>query len=103
MLFPEGTRRFGPTIEHLFDGAAYVAARAGVPVVPVGIGGSERAMQKGKKLPRPVKIHIVVGKPLHPPVNADGRASRRAVHELTEQLHVELQRLFEEAEEKAGS
>ena len=103
VLFPEGTRRFGPTIEHLFDGAAYVASRAGVPVVPVGIGGSERAMRKGKKLPRPVKIHIVVGKPLHVPLNASGRASRRAVHELTEQLHVELQRLFEEAEEKAGS
>ena len=103
VLFPEGTRRFGPTIEHLFDGAAYVATRAGVPVVPVGIGGSERAMQKGKKLPRPVKIHIVVGKPLHPPVNPGGRASRRAVHELTEQLHVELQRLFDEAEEKAGA
>lgn len=102
VLFPEGTRRFGPTIEHLFDGAAYVATRAGVPVVPVGIGGSERAMQKGKRLPRPVKIHIVVGKPLHPPMNPGGRASRRAVHELTEQLHVELQRLFEEAEEKAG-
>jgi 1-acyl-sn-glycerol-3-phosphate acyltransferase len=103
VLFPEGTRRFGPTIEHLFDGAAYVATRAGVPVVPVGIGGSERAMQKGKKLPRPVKIHIVVGKPLHPPVSPGGRASRRAVHELTEQLHVELQRLFDEAEEKAGA
>jgi 1-acyl-sn-glycerol-3-phosphate acyltransferase len=102
VLFPEGTRRFGPTIEHLFDGAAYVATRAGVPVVPVGIGGSERAMQKGKKLPRPVKIHIVVGKPLHPPVNPGGRPSRREVRELTEQLHVELQRLFEEAEEKAG-
>jgi 1-acyl-sn-glycerol-3-phosphate acyltransferase len=102
VLFPEGTRRFGPTIEHLFDGAAYVAARAGVPVVPVGIGGSERAMKKGRKLPRPVKIHIVVGKPLHPPVSSDRRASRRAVHELTEELLVELQRLFEEAEEKAG-
>ena len=103
VLFPEGTRRFGPNIEHLFDGAAYVAARAGVPLVPVGIGGSERAMQKGKRLPRPVKIHIVVGQPLYPP-QADGpRASRRAVHELTEQLHVELQGLFDEAEKKAAA
>jgi len=102
VLFPEGTRRFGPTIEDLFDGAAYVATRAGVPIVPVGIGGSERAMRKGERLPRPVKIHIVVGKPLDPPVKGDGRASRRAVHELTEQLHVELQRLFVEAEEKAN-
>jgi 1-acyl-sn-glycerol-3-phosphate acyltransferase len=103
VLFPEGTRRFGPVIEHLFEGAAYVATRAGVPVVPVGIGGSERAMQKGRKLPRPVKIHMVVGKPLHPPPSAGARASRRAVHELTEQLHVELQRLFDDAQEKAGA
>ena len=103
VLFPEGTRRFGPTIENLFDGAAYVATRARVPLVPVGIGGSERAMQKGKRLPRPVKIHIVVGEPLHPP-SADGpRASRRLVRELTEQLHVELQRLFDEAEKKAAA
>ena len=100
VLFPEGTRRFGPTIEHLFEGAAYVASRAGVPVVPVGIGGSERAMRKGQKLPRPVKIHIVVGKPLYPSTTEDGRASRRAVHELTEQLKTELQRLFDQAELK---
>jgi 1-acyl-sn-glycerol-3-phosphate acyltransferase len=102
VLFPEGTRRFGPTIEHLFDGAAYVATRTGVPLVPVGIGGSERAMQKGKRLPRPVKIHIVVGEPLYPPPADGRRGSRRAVHELTEQLHVELQRLFDDAEKKAA-
>jgi 1-acyl-sn-glycerol-3-phosphate acyltransferase len=103
VLFPEGTRRFGPTIEHLFDGAAYVATRTGVPMVPVGIGGSERAMQKGKRLPRPVKIHIVVGEPLYPPQAGGARAPRRGVHELTEQLHVELQRLFDEAEKKAAA
>jgi 1-acyl-sn-glycerol-3-phosphate acyltransferase len=103
VLFPEGTRRFGPTIEHLFDGAAYVATRGSVPMVPVGIGGSERAMQKGKRLPRPVKIHIVVGEPLYPPPSSAARASRRAVHELTEQLHVELQRLFDEAQKKAAA
>jgi 1-acyl-sn-glycerol-3-phosphate acyltransferase len=102
VLFPEGTRRFGPVVEQLFDGAAYVATRAGVPVVPVGIGGSERAMQKGKRLPRPVKIRIVVGKPLYPASSANGRASRRAVHDLTTQLESELQRLFDEAQVKAG-
>jgi 1-acyl-sn-glycerol-3-phosphate acyltransferase len=102
VLFPEGTRRFGPEVQKLFDGAAYVATRAGVPIVPVGIGGSERAMQKGKKIPRPVKIHIVVGKPLYPSAGERGRTSRRAVRELTEQLHTELQRLFDEAQDKAG-
>lgn len=103
VLFPEGTRRKGPVIEDLFEGAAYVAARTGVPIIPVGIGGSERAMQKGKRLPRPVKVHVVVGKPIQPPVTTDGgRVSRRAVHDLTEQLQAELQRLFDDAQRKAG-
>ena len=104
VLFPEGTRQHGPVIESLFEGAAYVAARTGVAIVPVGIGGSERAMQKGKRLPRPVKVHVIVGRPIEPPARSEsGRVSRRAVHELTEQLRVELQRLFDEAQEKAGA
>ena len=47
VLFPEGERKSGPTVQPLFDGAVYVALRAGVPIVPVGIGGSERVMPKG--------------------------------------------------------
>ncbi|NDH11478.1 MAG: 1-acyl-sn-glycerol-3-phosphate acyltransferase, partial [Actinobacteria bacterium] len=42
VMFPEGTRQSGPTLHPLFDGPAYVAMKRGVPIVPVGIGGSER-------------------------------------------------------------
>lgn len=104
VLFPEGTRRAGPVIEHLHEGAAFVASRAGVPVVPVGIGGSERALPKGKRLPRPVKIHVIVGPPLMPPLLAEGarHPSRRAVKELTVQLQGVLQDLFDRAQRRAG-
>ena len=50
-------------MQPLFEGAAFVAARAGVPIVPVGIGGSEWAMPKGKKRILPVKVVMVVGAP----------------------------------------
>ena len=104
VLFPEGTRRTGPVIEHLHEGAAFVASRAGVPLVPVGIGGSERALPKGKTLPRPVKIHILVGEPLVPAPIAEGarHPSRRAVKELTVQLQTVLQDLFDRAQRTAG-
>ena len=104
VIFPEGSRQSGPLVQPLFEGAAYLATRAGVPLVPVGIGGSERAMPKGSKLLKPVRIHIVVGKPLEPDATApSGRASRRAVHELTERLRQELQVRFDEARLKAGA
>lgn len=102
VVFPEGTRQSGPQVQELFEGAAYLAARAGVPLVPVGIGGSEAAMPRGSKFVRPVKIRVVVGPPLPVPAAADKRVSRRAVHEVSEHLGTELQRLFDEAREKAG-
>lgn len=104
VLFPEGTRRTGPVIDHLAEGAAYVASRAVVPVVPVGIGGSERALPKGKKLPRPVKIHVIVGQPLRPAPIPEGarHPSRRAVKELTLELQGVLQELYDRAQRRAG-
>jgi len=50
VMFPEGTRRSGAVVENLFDGPAYVAGKTQVPIVPVGIGGSEAMMPKGSKL-----------------------------------------------------
>ena len=104
VLFPEGTRRSGPVIEHLHEGAAFVASRAGVPLIPVGIGGSERALPKGKALPRLVKIHVLVGEPMVPPPIAEGarHPSRRAIKEFTVHLQKVLQDLFDQAQRSAG-
>jgi 1-acyl-sn-glycerol-3-phosphate acyltransferase len=76
-----------------------VATKTGVPIVPVGIGGSENAMHKGAKFIHPVKVHIVVGPPIEPELPEPGkRASRRSIRELTEQLHTEIQKLFDQAQ-----
>ncbi|HUS62253.1 MAG TPA: lysophospholipid acyltransferase family protein [Acidimicrobiales bacterium] len=98
VIFPEGTRQSGPEVQPLFEGAAYIASRTGVPVVPVGIGGSEQVMPKGSKMIRPARVSLVVGDPIYPePVPEGGRAPRRSVHELTERLDKELQLLFDRA------
>lgn len=102
VLFPEGTRQSGPTLHPIFDGAAYVAAKAGVPIVPVGIGGSEEAMGKGDKFVRPRKCVLVVGAPIQVPVSDDGRVPRSAVRDVTARLAEDLQRLFDEARRLAG-
>ena len=99
VIFPEGTRQEGPVVQPLFEGAAYVATRTGVPIVPVGIGGTQKAMPRGSKMLWPAKVHVVIGPVLHPkPVEEGKRASRSSIHELTEQLHTELQTLFDRAQ-----
>jgi 1-acyl-sn-glycerol-3-phosphate acyltransferase len=103
VIFPEGTRQTGPVVQTFFEGAAYVASRTGVPIVPVGIGGSERAMPKGSKMLWPKKITIVVGPPLEPPPPKEsGRPSRKAIQELSAHLHDEVQKLFDAAQARAG-
>ncbi len=95
-VFPEGTRESGPRIAPLFDGAAYLAVKLGVPIVPVGVGGSEDILPKGKFLPRPRRVAVVVGKPIMPPA-LEGRARRAAATKLTDELAAELQRVFTDA------
>ena len=103
VMFPEGTRREGPKVAELFDGPAFVAARTGVPIVPIGIGGSALAMPLGSKFIKPHRIVLVVGEPVTPPVgDGTGRVKRRVVRELTAQLQADLQALYDEARRLAG-
>jgi 1-acyl-sn-glycerol-3-phosphate acyltransferase len=103
VLFPEGTRQSGPVVHPLFDGATYVAAKAGVPIIPVGIGGSERVMPKGSKMIYPRKCVVVIGKPIETVTNGTERLPRSALKDLSTNLSDELQRLFDEAQRLAGS
>ena len=103
VMFPEGTRRSGPVIEELFDGTAFVAARAGVPIIPMGIGGSETMMPKGAKFLHPSKLVLIIGDPIPAPERTEqGRVPRSAVAQLTRRLHDELQELFDDAQALAG-
>jgi 1-acyl-sn-glycerol-3-phosphate acyltransferase len=102
VLFPEGTRKEGTSVEPLHDGAAFIAARTGAKIVPVGIAGSERAMPVGAKLPRLTKIQIVVGTPIEPPVS-EGRVSRSQINEKTEELRRELEAVYADARRRLGA
>lgn len=96
VLFPEGTRKDGRDVATLHDGAMFVAARTGAWVVPVGIGGSDRAMPKGARFPRPAKIHIVVGRAIAPPESA-GRVSRSQITLKSEELRRELENVYHQS------
>jgi len=88
LVFPEGGRQTGDRVADLFDGTAYLAARAGARVVPVGIAGSGASMPEGARWPRPKRVRVVVGPPIQPP---DPRAPRSALRAWTATLTERLQ------------
>jgi 1-acyl-sn-glycerol-3-phosphate acyltransferase len=103
VLFPEGTRREGATIEDLMEGAAFLSARTGAPIVPIGIGGTDLSMPKGSTVPKPYTIEVVIGPALAAPARTGGgRVSRSAVHARTEELVGRLQAVYDEAKAKTG-
>jgi 1-acyl-sn-glycerol-3-phosphate acyltransferase len=102
VLFPEGERKSGPVVQPLFDGACYIALKTGAPIIPVGIGGSERVMPKGAKFIYPRKVHVVIGAPIRVSTEGTQKEQRQAVRDTTEVLHGELQRLFDRAEARCA-
>ncbi len=103
VVFPEGARQQGPTLQEFFDGPAFVQSRTGVPIIPVGIGGSEAAMPKGAKLIRPRKVQVVVGPALPAPPVEGAKARRSVGRARTTELYPILQDLFDQAQARAGT
>jgi 1-acyl-sn-glycerol-3-phosphate acyltransferase len=98
VLFPEGTRQEGPEVQPFLAGAAFLAGRCGATIVPVGIGNSDRSMPKGARIPKPLRIRLVVGEPIPPPPkNTSGRVPRSTVQATTEELHRRIQKAYDRA------
>jgi len=66
VLFPEGMRQEGGEVGDLLEGAAFLAARTGARIVP--IGSAVRTLDaEGLEDPQAIKITVVVGEPIDPP------------------------------------
>ena len=74
MIFPEGGRSPDGWGQPFRGGAAYLALRCTVPVVPVHIEGTGRILRKGKRRPARSPTRLTFGDPLWP---GEGEDSRR--------------------------
>ena len=66
LIFPEGGRSPDGWGQGHRGGAAYLASRTGVPVVPVHLEGTGRIFAKGDKKPRPGSTTVTFGAALQP-------------------------------------
>lgn len=64
VMFPEGTRQAGKNEPDAKRGVALMASLSDVPVVPVLIEGTDKALPRGSKLVRPARVAVTFGLPL---------------------------------------
>lgn len=90
LLFPEGGRsEMG--LREFKEGAAYIAIKAGVPAVPMGIAGMRRLLPMGSGHLRSGRVTVRVG---HPIATAGMTLGDRA--ELNQRLYEEVKALMDE-------
>ncbi len=91
-IYPEGTRSPDGRLYRGRTGTARLALAAGVPIIPVGVLGTEKVQPIGQRLPKPFsgKVTMRFGKPIDTIGRPDDRTGLRA---LTDELMSEIQKL----------
>jgi 1-acyl-sn-glycerol-3-phosphate acyltransferase len=91
-LYPEGTRSPDGRLYRGRTGVARLSVAAGVPIVPVGMLGTDKVQPIGQPYPKPFrgKVTVRFGKPIETTGRADDRTSLRA---LTDEVMAEIQKL----------
>jgi 1-acyl-sn-glycerol-3-phosphate acyltransferase len=83
-IFPEGTRSRDGQLKEGRAGAALLAMRADVPVLPCGISGTHRIFAGRRRWPRRTPVTFTIGEPFRLPHNDD--LDRAALKEGTERI-----------------
>ena len=92
MLFPEGQRSFDGELQPLMTGFCLLVRKSRVPMVPVCMDGPFQAWPRGTKFPKPGRIHVVVGEPIH-----FHEVEHMSDDEMAEFVFVRMKKCFDEA------
>ena len=79
LIFPEGGRSPDGWAQAFQGGAAYLAIKAGVPIVPVHISGTDEALPRGARRLQPTRTAVTFGRPVRP---GPGENARRVAARL---------------------
>jgi 1-acyl-sn-glycerol-3-phosphate acyltransferase len=83
-LFPEGTCSIDAGLLPFREGAFFLAAKTGYPVVPVAIEGTQAVLPPGHYVPRRAAIHVEASAPMI--ATGDQRGQSRELRGRTETL-----------------
>ncbi|HKP07584.1 MAG TPA: lysophospholipid acyltransferase family protein [Microbacterium sp.] len=95
-IYPEGTRSPDGKLYRGRTGIARMALEAHVPVVPVVMVDTDTMMPIGTRIPRIVRVGIVVGEPIDFSRFEGMEGDRYILRSITDEIMVALQRLGEQ-------
>ncbi|MGK7879216.1 MAG: lysophospholipid acyltransferase family protein [Crocosphaera sp.] len=90
-IFLQGTRTIDGCIDDPKLGAAMIAAKAQVPLLPVSLWGTEKILKKGSPFPYPVPLTIRIGEVIPPPESN----KRQALETVTEKCATVINQLHD--------
>jgi 1-acyl-sn-glycerol-3-phosphate acyltransferase len=85
-VFPEGTRSPDGQLIPFYRGAFWLAARAGVPIVPLVVDGTQEVIAKHSARIVPLEVDVHILPPIQP---SETNGDSRALRDLTRQRMAE--------------
>lgn len=92
VIFPEGTRSKDGKLKRGKPGIGFVAAKAGVPVIPAYSEGSFDACPKGFGTLKKSPIKLYIGKPMYFDAKGQGSGGEEVYQKISDQI---MQRIAE--------
>jgi 1-acyl-sn-glycerol-3-phosphate acyltransferase len=98
MLFPEGGRSKDGLLQDFIEGAAYIAVKAGVPVIPIAMTGTREVLPMGSLQIMSGIVEMRIGDPI---LTANMTMKDRAT--LTQMMHDRVEDLLRSASQPQGT
>lgn len=96
-VFPEGGRSPDGTLQPFARGAALIAARAGAPIIPCALSGTDHVLPRGARFLHRGFIQVSFAPPLE--TRAHGEDTKLGLQELTDRVADEIRRMQAEQRE----
>ncbi|MCP2324437.1 1-acyl-sn-glycerol-3-phosphate acyltransferase [Hamadaea flava] len=99
-IHPEGSRSRDGRLYRGRTGVAWLALETGAAVVPVAVSGTDRILPVGARIPRPGRITVRFGQPLHFD-GSEGKTANQARRVVTDKIMDAIAKLSDQ--ERASS
>jgi 1-acyl-sn-glycerol-3-phosphate acyltransferase len=86
-LYLQGTRTPDGRIPHPKSGAAWIAAKANAPLLPVSLWGTQKIITKGSSIPRPAPVTVRIGQVIDAPTSTKREELEAITQQCTTAIH----------------